>query len=615
MQAPEYAGRSHKIVNTSVNAVEGIIAVKLNDNSTPDFSSIKGIKHVEKVFTSTKGKEKLEQKYGLDKWYAVETENKVSLDSIADALAKISNVKTIQFGTRLKKASDCKVVPYDKVVTKAQTKSWAPFDDPMATEQWHYFNSGDKSVAPTAKAGADINVKPAWKFCTGDPSIVVAVIDEGVYYEHPDLANNIWTNPKETPDFNDDLHGYNFVSDGRINWGLEGDSGHGTHIAGTIAAVNNNGIGVCGIAGGDSQTPGVKIMSCQIFEGGQGGTSIMSSRAFKYAADNGACIAQCSWGYDSGTFRNDAEYKYACPMEVDAMEYFLDPENSNHPNLVGNICIFASGNEGQPLPGYPAGYYKNIAVNSIASDNLPAYYTNYGKGTNITAPGGEYYTGGQQSEAGAILSTLPLENARSGYGYMQGTSMACPHVTGIAALGIAYMKQQGIKMTNQEFITKLLTSVNDIDNLLTGSKLTLVGNSIGSLQMAPYRKNMGTGTIDTWRFFMQIDGTPCLVAKVGESQRLDLSDYFGGCSKNLTYLEVNISDEDKTSLGLEKDPVISYGKLSIHPTKTGCGIVRIRAVAGGDSLGTGGADLGGIALDREIAIIARPVKSTNGGWL
>lgn len=154
-----------------------------------------------------------------------------------------------------------------------------PFNDEYLKYQWHYKNTGDKSFSATAVAGADIDVFPVWeKLTTGDRDIIVAVVDEGVCYSHEDLAANMWTNDKEIPGngidddgngYIDDVHGYNFVDDGDISWTKSGDTGHGTFCAGTIAAVNNNGKGVSGIAGGSGNGDGCRIMSCQIFSGNE----------------------------------------------------------------------------------------------------------------------------------------------------------------------------------------------------------------------------------------------------------------------------------------------------------------------------------------------------------
>ena len=133
------------------------------------------------------------------------------------------------------------------------------------------------------------------------------MLDEGVMVEHPDLKNNMWVNEGEVyrskqdndgNGYKGDVYGYNFVFDtGVISWDDVSDTGHGTHVAGVIAAQNNNGIGISSIAGGNADIPGVKIMSCQIFSGNAVSNSLATVRAIKYAADNGAVILQCSWGY------------------------------------------------------------------------------------------------------------------------------------------------------------------------------------------------------------------------------------------------------------------------------------------------------------------------------
>ena len=284
------------------------------------------------------------------------------------------------------------------------------------------------------------------------------------------------------------------------------------------------------------------------------------------------------------------------------------------------------------MASYPGASRGCISVTSFASDNLPANYTNYGPGCNIAAPGGEYYTGDTYYDETCVLSTMPTEsissvgddgtvtNTPANYGYMQGTSMACPHMSGVAALGLSYALDMGKTYTREEFMSLLLTSVNDIDSYLVGSKTTLIVNpatntgSIGELDLAPFYGQMGTGTIDAWRVLMQIEGTPCLVAEVGKSQRLNLDSVFGGGSENLTYLKVEISDDDYDAIGLMTDPVIKGGQLLIQPTYYGSAKLTITAIAGGSQVG-GGANIGGMEITKEVSVIARGISNGNGGWL
>ena len=178
-------------------------------------------------------------------------------------------------------------------------------------------------------------MEEAWKLAAGDPSLTVAIVDQGIKYSHPDLAANMWINKAEQSGttgrdddgngYADDVNGYNFaLGTSRLTWDVEayddkgknvGDSGHGTHVAGTVAAVSNNGVGVSGIAGGTGRNDGVKLMSCQIFSGGEGGSAAVSAEAIKYAADNGASILQCSWGYPAGAVTTDNAYASGARIE------------------------------------------------------------------------------------------------------------------------------------------------------------------------------------------------------------------------------------------------------------------------------------------------------------
>ena len=585
--------------------------------------SIDNIVSVARVFPDVSGEEESAAAFGLDKWYEVMIEDDADITDIAYRVSLEDFVDKVQYNTIAVKASDGITYAYSgsPVVTKAGVDS--PFTDPLLPDQWHYNNIGDKSVASSAYEGADINVKDAWKLTTGDPSIIVAVIDEGVKYTHPDLAGNMWTNnaelngkPGVDDDGNgyvDDIYGYNFISDGPITWDQPGDSGHGTHIAGTIAAINNNGLGVSGIAGGSGKGDGVRIMSCQTSDGNQGGTASESSKAIRYAADNGASIIQCSWGYRPGVIPNDGYYERQFSIQLDALRYFQSKRNNDV--LDGGIAVFASGNDGLNYASYPGAYRDIICVSAFGPDYLPTYYTNYGPGCNIIAPGGEAYLSPWTMKS-LVLSTLCSETSddKSDYGYMQGTSMACPHVSGIVALGLAYAKKLGKKFTVKEFRDMLVTSANEFDSRLKGSKSYDSRSGQPSLDLSKFLKQMGTGSIDAWRFLMKIEGVPCLEAEIGRNQWLDVSDYFGTSSVNLTYLDIDISEEGRKTLGLAEDPYMKFGRLYIHPTKVGSAKLRITAIAGGSSLGSNNS-IGGMEVTQEISIISRPFKASNGGWL
>ena len=281
----------------------------------------------------------------------------------------------------------------------------------------------------------------------------------------------------------------------------------------------------------------------------------------------------------------------------------------------GNIAIFAAGNEKHNFAHYPGAYHDIISVSAFAPDFLPANYTNYGPGCNITAPGGEYYLSSSLDKS-AVLSTLNKDVSNSEYGYMQGTSMACPHVSGVVALGLSYAQKLGKKFSREEFKQMILSSTNDIDTRIGATKeKTYYMNAKAPLSMAPYYHQMGTGAIDAWRLMMHIEGIPCLTAETGKKQWIDLSQHFGSFSVSLTYLGYEIDEADRQALGLVEEPEIKYGRLYIHPTKVGSGKIRISAVGGGSVLGGGTNPPGGMEITQEVSIISRSFKAENGGWL
>jgi len=642
-----------KVINTPSDAEEGQLLLCLTETAADavaagdrslygNISGVLQVKSFAPVFNSSPDDE-VARRHNLHRWFYVEFDG-ADLRGAASKLAAFSDVAMVQFNKKLKPASDCSFNAYTPVLGQMSSDD-LPFNDPMLGDQWHCINTGSALVSNSSVAGGDIAVKDAWRLTGGDPRVIVAIIDSPVKYDHPDLAANMWRNEGEIPangidddrnGYTDDVYGWNCErNSSEINWSSHKASGHGTHVAGIVAAVNGNGTGVCGVAGGTGKGDGVRMMSCQIFEGGMSSNLKSSAIAFEYAAKNGASVAQCSFGLIGAEYESDAEYEMSYGAEHDAIEYFMDKDNNNSEILDGNIVIAAAGNEQVPYSSYPAGLQNVVSVTGLGPDYLPAVnYTNYGPGCNIAAPGGDFYIGNITSfkeNRSRVLSTFidtivddNLQTAGHEYVYMQGTSMACPCVSGVAALGLSYAYKIGKTFTREEFISLLLTSVNNLDSRLTDNKLKVSGYTNGleqTVDLGLYRGKMGTGAVDAWKFLMAIEGTPSLTVKVldesAKAERYDLTSYFGGSASSLTYLSVDCDQDTRTSLGLSEDPEIKYGKLSIKPTKVGSGKITIKAIAGYDEDGLvdGETQTGGMEITRTVSIMSRGVASDNGGWL
>ena len=341
-------------------------------------------------------------------------------------------------------------IPHTKAESNLMMVPGVDFIEPVRSIRINDFNDFDTKLwglNNTSNPGFDINVKPVWEnYTVGNPDVIVSVVDGGVDLKHEDLATNCLTTDH-----------YNSIDNNNV---IVAES-HGTHVAGTIAAVSNNDKGITGIAGGDFKNGkgGIKIMSCQIFKPASNGNTISgnSAAAIKWGADHGAVISQNSWGYNYDVDRdgkfNSEELENARNAKIgeadrQAIEYFIkyagcDNDGNQLPDspMKGGVVIFAAGNEAMSNAA-PANYPNVIAVGAIAPDGAKASFSNYGEWVDISAPGERIY------------STYPDDS----YANLQGTSMACPHVSGVAALIVSYFGGPGF--TNEMLWNKLIGGSN-----------------------------------------------------------------------------------------------------------------------------------------------------------
>lgn len=659
---PEQVAAFQKIVGSEQGANDGILILKVSPEvadrieagvtrSGGTRSGIEkmdarldeaAVERFQQVFPTDPLYAEQERAFGLHLWYYVTFDKSQNLTEAARILSMDEGITSITYDYKI-----CMVDGSSAPVEFGfdQTRAEAlPYNDPLLPQQWHYYNDGtgpDKAVA-----GADINLLEAWKVCNGEGAaqdIVVAVLDQPVQYTHPDLAANMWVNPNPTEvglehgacfvypstDQSGDLQGNGAIP---LNWdrstvftaGGNIDRyeylDHGTHVAGTIAAVNNNGVGVSGIAGGSTSAGGsVKLMSCQWSKpvtrfGESGGDPLATSRAFRWAANRGAVIAQNSWGF--GDPMTDDVFR-AQPVAA-AIDYFVQNGGKNSP-LSGGLVVFAAGNDGMRNRGgarlYPAAYSKVIAVAAMQPDYKPSYFTDYGDWVDIVAPGGSYIcstvSNNMYGDDGQILSTVldpatsgafGIENDRnSGYAWMQGTSMACPHVSGVAALGLVYASKLGKSFTVEEYRNLIITSTHPIEPYLTGT-IKGWGGSFVDLDATDYKNMMGAGYIDAALLLANIAGTPIItLAADGQSHKVSVGNVLGGAgTRSCT---VNVEDDAKNRLGLKSfSSTAPKGQWTVTCTKPGSAFVTVSATVGGST------------VQQQVLLVAKSSAAANGGW-
>lgn len=433
-----------------------------------------GARKLVRIFPEDKRFEARQRAAGLHLWYEVRMDDGQDVVEAAMRMSHtggIERAEPVPYATRPKTNISIlnDVMPLG-ASAGSRTENM-PFDDIHLWRQWHFNNLGSNDSISDRELGADIDLFNAWKVETGKPNVIVSIVDGGIEYEHEDLREAMWVNEAERTGqpgvddddngYIDDIYGYNFVYKPGTREEIKQLSGddHGTHVAGIVAARNNNGVGGGGVAGGNgAPNTGVRLQSAQVFEGTtQEMASTIFARAIVYGANNGAVISQNSWGYPHIT--SPAQL----PTSIkDAINYFVqyagcDEDGNQLPNspMKGGVVIFAAGNDDKEFMSWPAAYESVIAVTGMGADFIKGAYTNRGTWADIMAPGGDPSRGGAFNSVFSTVTKNP-ETGASRYGYQAGTSMACPHVSGIAALVVS--KYGGRGFTADKLKEILLTS-------------------------------------------------------------------------------------------------------------------------------------------------------------
>lgn len=384
------------------------------------------------------------REWELNTWYGISFDNTTDIIEVIIAFSKLSVIEVAEPIFKIVRYIGDEAIPIDHSPRNVyplnnhdnvnqysnisienerskftSNQKWTP-NDPLLNNQWHYNK---------------IQLQQAWDYTKGNSNVIVSIHDGGIDYLHQDLLSNMW--PSIGPD------GTQTKRDR-----------HGTHVAGTVSAVNNNGIGVAGVAGGNHPAKGALLMSLDIFKG-----SISTAQSFIYAADNGASISQNSWGYKDSLVFNTPD--------LVAIDYFYS-NGGGTAMPGGGLVIFAAGNNNSNSIWYPAYYSKTVAVAATNQADQKANFSNYGTWIDISAPGV------------SVFSTDTLDN----YVYLQGTSMACPHVSGVAALLVSYSPGT---FSRSQILQAILSSTDNINHL----------NPL-------YNNQLGTGRLNAYKAVEQI---------------------------------------------------------------------------------------------------------------